>query len=137
MSRASDKANSVMNAVEQLAALYRVPTYRMQSRVFDVIAKHGGTRPLLVGRWTDSYGTVHTAGMADLLLTPTISLLGPVVVQRVAVPLWVECKAGEGRQTPDQKAFEDHVILCGAHYLLARDCADSVYGWFKLHGVIR
>jgi hypothetical protein len=142
MSRASARSNAVLYAVEQAAGLYRVPCYRMQSRVFDVVGAKGRIRPMLVGAWIDALGVRHTSGMADLLLTPMLRVVplwprttGEAI--RVAVPLWVECKAGAGRQNESQVEFQGYVQSQGGFYLLAGDCADVVLEWFVDHGVER
>lgn len=139
---ASEKGNSVVQAVEQVAALYRVPCYREQSVVFTV--ENGGkSRPIFVGKWTDRFGTEHTKGKPDCLLTPRIQAPVfdgsqiPVGHVRECVPLWCECKFGSGELSDDQKAFRDDVLAAGAYYLECRDSADSLIDWFTRHGVKR
>jgi len=136
MTRASERGNSVVRAVEQAAALYNVPAYRMQSRVFDIGSK-GRVRPMFTGQWRDALGVRHTSGMADLLLTPKLRVIGKDGEAWLATVLWVECKAGAGRQSETQRDFQIHVESCGAFYLLAGDSADQVIQWFKDHGVER
>lgn len=142
MSASSKAANSVVQAVEQVAALYSVPAFRMQSRVFMVPGIGGRERPMVVGAWRDKLGEVHTRGMADLLLQPQIEVVwndsSPRVLIRVCVPLWVECKYGSGTLTKDQKVFRDYVVERGAHHLaVADDPVNEVLRWFADHGVER
>jgi len=35
------------------------------------------------------------------------------------VPLWIECKSANGKQSPEQKSFEDHVHAQGHSYIVA------------------
>lgn len=145
-------SNAVTNAILDAAALYRVPAFRMQSRVLPVIGKGGRSRPMFFGSWTDDLGVLHHSGMADLLLQPRISIskiitesipgLLPAVPNhdshfKITVPLWVECKSGTGKLREDQIAFRDYVVKGGAFFLEAHDCADSVIDWFDAFGVTR
>jgi hypothetical protein len=138
-------ANAAVSAVEQAAALYRVPSFRMQSRTIEVVGAGGRKRPMFMGQWTDELGEVHRKGMADLLLTPRVNLArvlkqaGGVLLGNfwIPVPLWVECKSGSGELEPEQQLFRNYVIACGSFYLEAHDCADVVIQWFDEHGVTR
>ena len=135
MSRSSDRANSVVAAVEQVAQMYGVPCYRMQSRVFTVPGRGGKNRPMFVGQWRDDLGVIHHGGMADLLLHPRIwQARGE---PSIPVPLWVEAKSGSGELEPEQVAFARHVMENGGFYLVAKDSADEVLAWFKAQGVAR
>lgn len=133
MPKKASASNSVVSSVEEAAALFGVPSYRMNSRTFMVPGLNGRMRPMFMGQWTDDDGTAYRKGMADLLLSPKV----PIGEQLVAVPLWVECKSGSGRLSPEQKAFRDHVTRNGAFFIEARDCATAVIEWFRARGVSR
>jgi hypothetical protein len=145
MSRASIAGNSVMKAVGDLCGFYGVPAIRMQSRMFRVPGVGGKERPFFVGEWTDHMGQKHFGGMADWLLQPKITVKATATVkgQQVFIPLsfvsplWVECKAGDGKQTPDQVAFQGWVEHIGASYLLVNDSCEQLLSWFKERGVRR
>jgi hypothetical protein len=49
--------------------------------------------------------------------------------------IWVECKAGSGKQTPEQVRFQEWVEAIGASYLVVNDSADALLEWFKKRGV--
>lgn len=143
MSRASIAGNSVMKAVEDLCGFYGVPATRMQSRMFEVPGVGGRMRPFFVGEWTDQWGEKHQGGMADLLLQPKITVRATVTVKGVdcvvplmfVSPLWVECKAGTGKQTPKQKLFQEWTEHIGASYLLVNDSCEQLLEWFIKRGV--
>lgn len=44
--------------------------------------------------------------------------------------LWVECKSSDGRQTPEQKAFQQEVEEQGHTYLLVHS-SDELLEWLK------
>lgn len=46
--------------------------------------------------------------------------------------LWIEVKSANGRQSPEQVAFEDDMCCRGMYYLLARDL-DDVTNWIRKH----
>lgn len=135
MSRASEAANSVVAACIDVARYYCIPVYRQQS-----LALPGAGRPIPSGIWYDTLGQKQTKGKADLLLTPCIDLnpyydcLKAIII---AVPLWVECKHGTGRLSPEQKYFKAEVEKAGAFYLLCHDSADALWTWLKDHNVER
>lgn len=148
MSKVSDAANALVNATMQVCSLYGVDYFRMQSRVIQVEGTAGRWRPFYIGTWTDRFGNVHTKGMADLLTRPKITLafqdnrqheegnlLLPLPSLRVTVPLWIECKSGTGRLTPDQKEFKAHVEWNGEHYLEVRDDMRPLMAWFEAHDI--
>lgn len=140
MSRASDSANSVVYAAEQVCALYGVQVTREQSRMFNVQGVAGRWRPMFIGQWTDNFGKIHRSGKADLLARPRITLpLTNSLLDRlqVAVPLWIECKSGEGRMKPDQIAFKNWVESNGETFLLLHDDVRPLIDWFVEHGVER
>jgi hypothetical protein len=149
-------ANDVVTSIEQVAALYGVRAYRMQSRVMTVVGAGGRTRPMFMGAWRDQLGQIHYKGMADLLLTPRIPMFtvpmtiklkdgteeqepGLYVPRRMdcAVALWVEAKSGSGRLSPEQELFRDDVLKAGAFWIQAQDGPDDVLQWFENMGVRR
>lgn len=134
MSKSSQAANAVLKAVEDVCALYRIPVFRMQSRVFTVIGAKGKKRPMFVGRWKDVQGQMFTSGMADLLLAPRIPCSAHFYG---TVFLWVEAKAGKGELTTDQEAFKTFVESQGMYFLECHDSADQLLEWLKAHGVTR
>lgn len=135
MSRASDAANSVVYAAEQVCALYGVQATREQSRMFNVQGVAGRWRPMFIGQWTDSFGKIHRAGKPDLLARPRIRFDNALAQLHVSVPLWIECKSGEGRLTPDQIAFKNWVEKNGDCYLLLHDDVRPLIVWFDQHHV--
>lgn len=130
---AAGLGNSVVKAVEMACAIYGVRCYRQQSRAVTVVGVGGRLRPMFMGQWRDRNGALYSRGMADLLLTPWIGMptFGHCEV------LWVECKAGTGELSKEQKAFRDDVKDVGAHYIECRDSADPVVAWFDRHSVRR
>jgi hypothetical protein len=153
MAKKISAANAAVSACVSAAALFGVPAYRMQSRVVTVVGAGGGNRPMFIGEWIDDMGVKHYRGMADLLLTPCIdpfTLCGvkgqffipmnqraDLPMNRIAVPLWVECKSGSGELEPEQKLFRDRVVSAGNFYVEAHDSADAVIAWFQQMGVRR
>ena len=129
-------ANGVVSAVEQVAALYNVPYYRMNSGAMMVESK-GKTRPMSFGVWHDDLGVRRTKGMADLLLTPRVRIVHLQGVFPITVPLWCECKYGTGELSQDQEDFRDYVKRHGALWVLAKDSADAVLEVFRLCHVER
>ncbi len=96
---------------------------------------------MFTGEWTDKQGRLRRKGMADLLATPTIEQWcgcdDSQTCFDVAVPLWIECKAGTGELSADQRDFRDFVKGAGAGYLCLRDSADELIEWFNEKGVTR
>lgn len=133
--RAISASNAVVNAVFSAAAIYRVPAYRMQSRCFTVTGAAGEPRPLFIGVWEDGDGAPHYGGLADVLLTPTVYLAGPIRPHRVQIAVWCECKSGTGRLTKDQQAFKEHILATGGHWLECRDSAQALLDFFREYGV--
>lgn len=121
--------NAVQRAVTDLLAAERILFFRQQSRTFMVPGEGGRTRPMFVG-WP---------GMADLVAFP----IRPVNIKlpetssdcRLAMPviLWVECKSPVGKQSEDQKLFQEEVCRHGHHYIVARS-SDDVLAWLKEYG---
>lgn len=141
MSRASAAGNGVIKAVQDVCGLYGVPLLRMQSRTFTVPGVGGTERPFFVGEWTDAQGVKHRRGMADLLLMPAVHVQvipageSRAVVMNTTIPLWCECKAGEGKLETEQKAFRDWVISIGAGYLCITNSCQELMDWFSSYGV--
>lgn len=146
MGKAISASNAVVNAVEMAAAMFGVRCYRMNSRTFKVIGAGGRERPMFMGQWKDELGVVFYKGMADLLLTPRVTIHQKTSLIHIpintpasmpsnliiaCVPLWVECKSGSGVLTKEQKAFRDDVVKAGAFYIEAHDSADEVIAWFE------
>lgn len=142
MPRPISASNAVVSAVENAALLYGVRCYRMNTRTFEVTGQGGRKRPMFMGSWRDELGQHHFTGMADLLLTPRVRL--PIMngdkfvdIATATVCLWVECKSGTGRLSPEQQLFRDDVMKTGAAFIEARDSADAVIEWFDRMGVKR
>jgi hypothetical protein len=142
--------NAVMYAVEQVCALYGVQVTREQSRQFNVQGAAGRWRPMFFGTWTDTSGrlvrrvgkgkqtNVWHKGKADFLARPRVRIYcsGYAGDSRViSLPLWIECKSGDEKQTGDQLAFQKWVELNGDYYLLLRDDVRPLVAWFDEHGV--
>ena len=145
-SRRPSAGSGVMKCVEDVCGLYRVPFYRMQSRVIDVVQKDArGSRPMVIGKWRDRFGETHTGGMPDFLLTPAINRgvyedghpPGSIPVPfRPRIALWVECKEGpNAKLSPEQRAFRDDQEALGGHWLLVHDGPEALIEWFKQRGV--
>ena len=64
-------------------------------------------------------------GMADILAFPTyIVLQHPGVAKEYTVPLWIEVKSDKGKQSLEQKSFQDQVEEHGHNYIVARSIED-------------
>ena len=105
--------NAVKRAVTDLLSAKHIWWVRMNSRTVHLPGAGGKDRPVFFGQ----------PGMADILATPEIR--GSIRV------LWIETKAGKGKQSPDQADFEEWVLYAGHSYLVARS-SDDVLAW--LHG---
>lgn len=46
--------------------------------------------------------------------------------------LWIEVKSATGKQSPEQKNFEENMSATGMHYLLARSL-DDLSKWLQEH----
>jgi hypothetical protein len=68
------------------------------------------------------WGAERTFKVMDLNNQPT----------KIPTVLWIEVKSPKGRQTPEQKSFEQHAIEMGQHYLLARSLED-ILAWLREH----
>jgi hypothetical protein len=146
VSKASVNANAVVYAVEQVCALYGVRCTREQSKVITVVGAAGRWRPMFIGQWIDDYGKVHRGGRADILARPRVLInAGPayhiggdsaeILRVRVTVPLWIECKSGSGRLSPDQIAFKKWVEANDETYILIHDDVRPLIEWFEKMGV--
>lgn len=141
MSKASDAANAVVNAIDQVCGLYGVEVLRMQSRTIMVEGAAGRVRPLFIGRWRDQFGNWHNSGMADVLARPRVRaglILKSHVddaLELITVPLWIEAKSGKGALTPDQRAFKSYVESNREAHLVIHDDVTPLMDWFKAHGV--
>jgi hypothetical protein len=137
MSKASDNANAVVYAAEQVCGLYGVHFTREQSRMFNVHGTAGRWRPMFFGQWTDNFGKIHRAGKADLLARPRVRHDLALAQVHISVPLWIECKSGASRLTPDQIAFKNWVESNGDSYLLLHDDVRPLIAWFDEHKVTK
>jgi hypothetical protein len=140
MSKASDAANAVLYAIEQVLNLYGVQYTREQSRVIMVEGAAGRFRPMYFGKWIDDDGNVHTSGKADILARPRIFAYYSEThnsEEFMTVPLWIEAKSGKGRLSPEQIAFKNWVESNGDHYLLIHDDARPLIAWLEENGVKR
>lgn len=145
MSKSSDASNTVVYTAVKTCDLYRVKSLRMQSRVMWVPGAAGRPRPMFFGKWTDDFGKEHNGGMADLLARPRVELnrfedcdcvhgCAPPT-PKITVPVWIECKSGKGRMTPDQIAFKNYVEGNGETYILLHDDMRPLTEWFESHGL--
>jgi hypothetical protein len=105
------------------------------------------TLPVWVNAGNGKYRPVKVAepGTADIFATPLIlassQVLKHCIVEfglsfRYHQPLWCETKSSLGRQTPDQKAFQQRVEAAGHVYLLCRD-SDTLKAWLIENGAVR
>lgn len=145
MSKSSEAANAVMNAVEQVLNLYGVRSTREQSRTIMVEGVAGRWRPMSFGKWIDDNGETHTKGRADILARPRIAHLFDIhpldtkifgtAIAKVSVPLWIECKSGKGTMSHDQRAFQKWVTDNGDYFLTIHDDVRPLIEWLEEHGV--
>lgn len=77
------------------------------------------------GDGTKRFFRFGSKGDADILAFPNI--------RNVPHPLWIETKSDTGKQSQDQKFFQQHVETLGHTYLLVRDVV-TVQEWLKEHG---
>jgi len=102
----------VKTAVCELLALHRISHHRLNSGV--LLAESQGKRRAI---------RLAPRGTADILaLVPRDG--GGVT------PLYIECKAPKGTQSPAQKEFQAEVVAQGHAYLLCRD-VDQVVAWLR------
>ena len=86
--------------------------YLRLNRIFVFSVPNGGLRNLKTAAFLKKEGA--TAGVSDLI----VLLRGEVV--------FVEVKTAKGRQTPEQKKFQEAVELLGFRYLLWRSLDDAI-----------
>lgn len=124
MSKRANPGNSVVRAVLDLLGYEKVWAQRMNSGA-QIIPGNGNPARRFV-----QFGS---KGMADVLATPYIIFQHPGCGALFTLPavLWIECKFGTGRQSADQKEFEQLVTSAGHFYLLAKS-SDDVLAWLKL-----
>lgn len=73
------------------------------------------------------------SGVADIVAFPRwMDTPWGVWVDGLPSVLWIEVKTEKGRQSPEQRSFEEHVKGFGMFYLLARSVED-VAEWIKFH----
>lgn len=70
-------------------------------------------------------------GMADVLALLPHSVPMPFTPVRCRV-LWIECKSSTGKQSRDQRVFQQIVEREGHTYLLVRS-AEEVNSWLEAH----
>lgn len=98
----------VQSAILDYLAAERILAFRMNTGIAD-----------FAGRKV-SFGV---PGMADILAFPH-AWRDDNPYMLVIVPLWLECKAKDGRQTPLQKSFQAQVESHGHRYIIARSIED-------------
>lgn len=65
-----------------------------------------------------------TPGMADILAFRTSGVDPRGTWCEYIQPVWIECKAPDGKQSPLQKSFQQQVEEQGHRYVLARSIED-------------
>jgi hypothetical protein len=103
--------------VTDLLTAERIWWVRMNSRTVRMPGANGKDRPVFFG----------LPGMADILATP--------VIKGVARILWIETKAGKGKQRPDQINFEQWVKEAGHSYIVAYSSDDVLLALRSLWAV--
>ena len=86
--------------------------YLRLNRIFVFSVPNGGLRNLKTAAFLKKEGA--TAGVSDLI----VLLRGEAI--------FVEVKTAKGRQTPEQKKFQEAVELLGFRYLLWRSLDDAI-----------
>ena len=108
----------VLDAVLQYLAAKRIFAMRMNSGAIRLESQNGRTR----------YFKGHEAGTADVLaLVKRFDYVtgdGSVLCDNLAV--WIECKAPNGKQSDNQRAFQEKVEAEGHEYILAYGIDDLV-----------
>lgn len=118
--RAKVRESDVQRAIMDLLAAEKIPFWRMNTGA--ISGEHNGKRRFF------RFGQ---KGMADLLAAPPAHWDTPMRYW-----LWIEVKAFGGKQSSDQKAFEQYVTHNGMFYVLA-DSVDWVRGWLRSIEVIK
>lgn len=80
---------------------------------------NGGQRSKTEAAIMKAHGMVK-AGVADLMVVWPVALGVDV--------LWIELKAGKGRQSPDQLAFADQATRAGCGYVVCRSVDEVLEG---------
>lgn len=110
--RQAIRESDIQRACLDLLAVYRIFAIRLNTGAFGGV--HNGKRRFVrFGR----------PGMADVLATPGSRVL------------WLEVKNANGRQSPEQKFFQQEVEAAGHSYLLVRDVAE-LERWLRQQGCI-
>lgn len=114
----STPEGAVLKAVMAYLAARRVLAFRMQSGAAVQQNATGGKRFMRFG----------TLGMADVLAFPHVHT-GEMNYTRdgeitYPYPLWLECKAGKGKQSEYQKSFQAQVEAEGHTYAVVRSIED-------------
>jgi hypothetical protein len=91
-----------MRSVTDLLSAERIWWMRCNSGAF-----HNGKRPVFFGR----------TGMADILVLLPFEYCGRDD-ERYQRAIWIETKAPHGKQTPEQRAFQQEVEAEGHDYLI-------------------
>jgi hypothetical protein len=113
---------AVQRAVLDLLAAERVLAFRMNSGA--LMGASG--RPISFG----------VKGMADVLALPMVPVRNVVTITETPLngnivrPLWIECKSAVGRQSAEQKSFQELVERHGCTYIVARS-SDEVLAWLR------
>ena len=106
--------HALQNTILQYLALEKVWAIRLNTSTMIVEDAHGKKRPVK----SHSGGK----GVADILALPE-SFCGECLG---IIPFWIEVKAPEGKQTPEQKSFQLDVVQRGHRYLVAYSIEDVV-----------
>lgn len=136
MSRRVNPGTALVNSIMEYLAVLRIPAYRINSG-FHVVREPGKKERAF------SFGE---KGMADILASPRLPVPLPDPIKlpdqalhyqhglTMVVPcfLWIECKYGSGRQSREQKEFEQRSI--GAdHYYVVVGSIDELRDWLHEH----
>jgi hypothetical protein len=80
-----------------------------------------------------------TVGMADVVCFPRLKGMyqapnSNILYSNPPLILWIECKSGKGKQTPDQQGFQKIVEAEGHSYVVIRD-VNQLISWLKETGL--
>ena len=104
----------------------QTPEGALQRLVLDwLAAKHIFALRMNSGSLRDATGrpvTFGVPGCADILAFPHFSVIPPDYIH--IVPVWIELKAANGKQSELQKSFQAKVEAEGHSYILARTLED-------------
>ncbi len=116
---------AVKKAVLDLLAAERIPAWPMQTGA--VKATYRGKQRLF------RFGQ---KGMADVLAFPLSTTYISAGETRHTfahyIPTWIEVKSPHGRQSPEQREFQQYVESLAMHYLIVRTVEDLL-NWLKEH----